>query len=121
MSSLEVHDRGLHDLIAPAAPIERIAGGLTFTEGPVWRGGELLFSDIPRDRIMKWHPRGGVSVYREPSNNANGLAFDDKWRLLACEHGARRVSREEDWLCFSLSQRERAGVRENAPDCRRCG
>ena len=36
MSPLEVHDPGLHDLIASDAAIERIAGGLGFTEGPVW-------------------------------------------------------------------------------------
>ena len=53
MSPLEVHDPGLHDLVAPDAPIERIAGGLTFTEGPVWRRGSLLFSDIPNDRIVR--------------------------------------------------------------------
>ena len=45
MAPLEVYNPGLHDLIAPDAPIERIAGGLGFTEGPVWRGTSLLFSD----------------------------------------------------------------------------
>src|SRR6266487_1585296 len=54
MSPLEVHNPGLHDLIAPDAPTERIAGGLWFTEGPVWRGIELLFSDIPNKRIARW-------------------------------------------------------------------
>ena len=54
MSPLEVHNPGLHDLIAPDAHIERIAGGLGFTEGPVWRGTSLLFSDIPNKRIVRW-------------------------------------------------------------------
>ena len=54
MSPLDVRNPGLHDLVAPDAAIERIAGGLVFTEGPVWRGGALLFSDIPNDRIVRW-------------------------------------------------------------------
>ena len=47
MSSLDVRNPGVHYLIAPDAPIERVAGGLAFTEGPVWRGDALLFSDRP--------------------------------------------------------------------------
>ena len=46
MSPLDVHDPGLHDLIASHAAIERIAGGLTFTEGPVWRGTHLTSSSV---------------------------------------------------------------------------
>ena len=94
MSSLEVHDRGLHDLIAPAAPIERIAGGLTFTEGPVWRGGELLFSDIPNQRIARWRrlPEGPeLTTYAK--GMSNGLTLDRQGRVLAAEHNGRRVTR----------------------------
>src|SRR5262249_48035445 len=54
MAPLEARDSGLHALIAPDAPIERVAGGLWFTEGPVWRDGALLFSDIPNKRIARW-------------------------------------------------------------------
>jgi sugar lactone lactonase YvrE len=54
MAPLEIYRPGLHDLIAPDAPIERIADGLGFTEGPVWRGTALLFSDIPHRRIVRW-------------------------------------------------------------------
>jgi sugar lactone lactonase YvrE len=58
--ALETRDPRLHDLVAPDARIDRIAGGLTFTEGPIWRGGALLFSDIPNKRIVRWRrlPRG---------------------------------------------------------------
>ena len=54
MSTLDVQNVGLRDLIDPDASVERIAGGLGFTEGPVWRDGSLLFSDIPNNRILKW-------------------------------------------------------------------
>jgi len=76
MSPLEVHNPGLHDLIAPDAPIERIAGGLGFTEGPVWRGTALLFSDIPNKRIVRWRrlPEGPeLTTYA--TGSSNGLTW----------------------------------------------
>src|SRR3954468_9091061 len=57
------------------AAVERIAGGCRFNEGPVWFGDGryLLWSDIPNDRIMKWEEEtGAISVFRKPSNYANG-------------------------------------------------
>lgn len=77
--------------------IERLAIGFQFTEGPVWnfQGGYLLFSDIPANQIKKWSPTEGISTFREPSGNSNGLTYDKAGRLLACEHGNRRLSRTE--------------------------
>ena len=79
MSPLEVHNPGFHDLIAPEAPIERIAGGLGFTEGPVWRGTDLLFSDIPNKRIVRWRrlPEACMRVccsHSRPGPGASGWA-----------------------------------------------
>lgn len=83
----------LKSLIASGDP-EKVAGDFQFTEGPVWSPeGFLLFSDIPASRIYRWHPTEGLSVWREPSGNSNGLTRDPQGRLLACEHGNRRVSR----------------------------
>ena len=59
MPPLEVFNQGLHDLIAPDATIERIAGGLGFTEGPVWRADNLLFSDIPNTAYRALAPPAG--------------------------------------------------------------
>lgn len=71
-----------------------VAQNLGFTEGPVWHpDGYLLFSDIPNDRIHR-SQGGALDVYREPSGMSNGLTLDREMRLLACEHGGRRVSRE---------------------------
>ena len=56
----------------------------------------LLWSDIPNNRIMRWDEEtGAVSVFRKPSNFANGNTRDRQGRLLTCEHGARRVTRTE--------------------------
>ena len=78
--------------------VERIASGMRWCEGPVWIGDGryLLWSDIPNNRIMKWDEETGrVSVFRKPSNNANGNTRDRQGRLLTCEHDTRRVTRTE--------------------------
>lgn len=93
MSALEVRNSGLHDLVAPNAPIERIAGGLGFTEGPVWRGGALLFSDIPNNRIVRWRrlPEG-PELTTFATGHSNGLTLDRQGQVLAAEHGGRGVA-----------------------------
>ncbi len=78
--------------------IERLATGMTWGEGPVWFGDGryLLWSDIPNNRIMRWDEEtGAVSVFRKPSNMANGNTRDRQGRLVSCEHRGRRVTRTE--------------------------
>jgi gluconolactonase len=80
------------------AKVEQLATGFRWAEGPVWFGDGrfLLFSDIPNNRIMRWEEEtGGISVFREPSHNANGNTRDRQGRLVTCEHDTRRVSRTE--------------------------
>ena len=85
----------LKSLFEPGDP-ERVASDFRFTEGPVWHpDGYLLFSDIRAARIYRWSPATGPEVWRERSGNSNGLTFDRQGRLLAAEHGGRRVSRSE--------------------------
>jgi gluconolactonase len=55
-----------------------------------------LWSDIPNNRILKWEEEtGAVSIFRKPSNYANGNTRDRQGRLVTCEHGGRRVTRTE--------------------------
>ena len=80
------------------AKVERLGSGFRWCEGPVWFGDGryLLWSDIPNNRILKWEEEtGAISVFRKPSNNANGNTRDRQGRLLTCEHDARRVTRTE--------------------------
>ena len=80
------------------AAVERLATGFRWAEGPVWFGDNrcLLWSDIPNNRIMRWDEEtGAVSVFRKPSNYANGNTRDRQGRLVTCEHDARRVTRTE--------------------------
>jgi len=81
-----------------SAKVERLGTGYRWSEGPAWFGDGryLLWSDIPNNRILKWEEEtGAISVFRKPSNNANGNTRDRQGRLLTCEHDARRVTRTE--------------------------
>lgn len=96
---------------------ELIVSGLKFTEGPTWNPkGFLLFSDIPANRIYRWEPGKELAVFREPSQGSNGLAFDAKGRLVACEHGARRVTRTELGGTISVLAERFEGRRLNSPN-----
>lgn len=69
-------------------------GGVT--EGPAWDGTGLLFTHIRASRIYRYDPlTKNSTVFREETNQANGLVFDPQGRLYACEGGARRVVRYE--------------------------
>lgn len=100
----------LDSLIAEDAKIEVLGAGFIWSEGPVWvpdetsnGGGYVLFSDIPRNSIMKWEEGVGVTLYLKPAGftgvaeygsepGTNGLMLDAKGQLVMCEHGDRRVS-----------------------------
>src|SRR5713226_7885572 len=117
MSPLEVHDSGLHDLIASDAPIERVAGGLTFTEGPVWRVTHLLFSDIPNKRIVRWRrlPEGPeLTTYAR--GMSNGLTLDRQGQVLAAGHDGRRVTRVADDGTRTVLAEQFQGKRLNSPN-----
>jgi len=69
-----------------AAQQPEIATTVAFTEGPaVDRDGNVYFTEMVFQRIMKLTPSGVLSTYRERSNNANGLLVDPQGRLVACE------------------------------------
>ncbi len=96
------------DAILPAdAVIEVIASGFDWSEGPVWvpegTDGYLLFSDIPRNSVMRWDRGRGISLFLKPAGftgqvdygrepGSNGLYLDPQRRLVFCEHGDRRIS-----------------------------
>ena len=119
MSSLEVRNPGLHDLVAADAPIERVAGGFAFTEGPVWRKreGVLLFSDIPNQRIARWRrlPEG-PEITTFTTGHSNGLTLDRQGQVLAAAHGGRGVQRIADNGVRTLLAEQFQGKRLNSPN-----
>jgi len=98
---IEQHDPGLERLVDVRQAIEELASGFGGAsgpaEGPVWwhEGSYLVFSDIGNNRRMKWTPGAGVTLVQQPTNEANGLTRDLQGRLIACEHLARRVTRQD--------------------------
>ncbi|MCJ2054429.1 SMP-30/gluconolactonase/LRE family protein [Methylobacterium sp. J-070] len=96
--AVEVLDPAFARYRLASATVERVATGLRWAEGPVWFGdmGSLLFSDVVNDRIMKWEEASGaLSVFRKPSNYANGNTRDRQGRLITCQHKTRSVTRTE--------------------------
>jgi len=127
-------------IVPPSAKIEKLADGFGFIEGPIWvHSGYLLFSDIPRNVILKRKPDGKVSIFLRKSGFAgqivrpiprvipmdhltdyligsNGLTLDHEGRLIICEHGNRRVERlERDGRRTILADRFE-GKRLNSPN-----
>ena len=90
--------REFSELIDLDAPVERLAGGFTFTEGPIWhpRDQFLLFSDMPADVRRRWDERNGVREVKKPSNKCNGMTYDANLALVVCEHATSSLVRERD-------------------------
>ena len=103
-------DPRLDKIVPKGAAMEKLADGFEWSEGPVWikKGGYLLFSDIPRNQIVKWKEGSGISVFMQRSGytakkrftgsepGTNGLTLDAKGRLVTCCHGDRVVRRLEN-------------------------
>jgi len=101
-------DPRFDQLVPKDAVLEVLGSGFEWTEGPVWvpdvkGGGYALFSDIPRNSVMKWEYGKGVSLFLKPAgytgllpyggeDGSNGLLLDSKGQLVSCEHGDRRLS-----------------------------
>lgn len=119
-ADFEIRDEAAFKKLLPAAAkVEKLAGDMKFIEGPQWipaDGGYLVFSDIPSNELKKWTKAGGLTTFRQPSQNANGNTLDLQGRLLSAEHSGRRVSvTEKDGTIKTLvSQFE--GRKFNSPN-----
>jgi len=95
-------------VIDSTAVIDSLAGGFSWTEGPLYikDGDYLLFSDIPANKVMKWKEGEGITTYLHPAGytpsdgkgpenepGSNGLILDKDGRLVLCQHGDRRIAR----------------------------
>lgn len=100
-----VSDPKLRSVVSKHAGVTTIAEGFEWSEGPLWIEKEkmLLFSDVPENRIYKWTPAEGKSVYLSPSgytgdkarvgeSGSNGLLLNSKGQLVLCQHGDRRMA-----------------------------
>mgnify|MGYP002014614201 FL=1 len=110
----------LHAQIADNSQLT-LEGIVAFTEGPAWHpSGNVYFTDIANNRIMRRDPKGAMHVFRTPSGRANGLLFDQSGRLMACEGGSeggnRRVTRTEENGTVTVLAERYQGKRFNSPN-----
>jgi len=119
MLPFEVLDPRFQPLINGSVHLEQLYSGCRWAEGPAYfQGGRyLVWSDIPNNRLMRFDSTDGhVSVFRQPSNNANGNTVDREGRLLSAEHLGRRITRtEHDGRITVLADRYQ-GKRFNSPN-----
>jgi len=125
---IERADPRLDALIDVEAPVEKLAEGFDWSEGPVWipQANCLLFSDVPQNTVYRWREGQGIDVFLKPSgytaltersgeSGSNGLALDRAGRLLLCQHGDRRVARWEKG-CFITLADQYEGRPLNSPN-----
>src|SRR5207247_7125233 len=106
--SIERLDPGLDASVPAGATLEKLGTCCKWTEGPVWiHAGYLLFAHIPGNRIMKWTPVGGISVFMHPTgflgqeayggpeSGSNGMTLDRRGRPTIAGHAQRDVYRLE--------------------------
>jgi gluconolactonase len=114
-----VSDPQFNGYVQPNSAIKRLWTGGLWSEGPAWngQGRYLVWSDIPNNRQLRWlEDDGRVTVFRYPSNNANGNTFDFQGRQISCEHLTRRVVRYEHDGSMTVVADSYNGKRLNSPN-----
>lgn len=119
MSLYHQDDERFGSLVFHNAQLETLWTGGRWLEGPVYvpAAKSVLFSDIPRDRVLRFDEQSGaVSEFERPCGFHNGHTLDQQGRVLACEHGGRRVSRlDHDGVWRAVVERI-DGKRFNSPN-----
>ncbi len=117
-------------LVPDDAHFEVVAEGFAWLEGPTWRPHtrDLVFSDIPNNRIHAWSEVDGARVLREKSGytgtepftgrepGSNGLTIDAQGRLIICQHGDRQIVRIEADGSQTVLASHYQGRRLNSPN-----
>jgi gluconolactonase len=95
MPSVAVLDPRFAPVAEGASPLERLCTGAVWSEGPVWmhETAELLWSDIPNNRMLSWHAERGMRVWRDAVDFTNGHVREADGSLLHCSHGQRAITR----------------------------
>ena len=103
---VQMHKPQMQQVVASDAKLEQLAEGFRWSEGPIAEpgSGDILFSDVPENKVYRWNEQQGLTVYLQPSgytglypqNNhqqgANGLIFNQKNQLVLAQHGDRRLA-----------------------------
>lgn len=92
---LHVYDDRFKSVAQGAGSLDRLCTGAQWSEGPVWMHEDrsVLWSDIPNNRMLRWHAQDGMSVWREKAEFTNGHTREADGSLLHCSHGLRAIVR----------------------------
>ena len=115
---VDIRAPGLKRIIGSDPPLDQIAHGMHFGEGPVWdrRLKRFLWVDIIGDSIFEWTPGVGKKTLIHPSSHANGLTFDREGRLVVAGWSARTIWRvEKDGSLVTIASRYQ-GKKFNSPN-----
>ena len=93
--SLDVFDARFASVAQGASALEKLCTGAVWSEGPVWmrEDNSVLWSDIPNNRMLRWHADTGMTVWRDKVEFTNGHTREADGSLLHCSHGLRAVIR----------------------------
>ncbi len=119
MKEFQILDERFERLFSPTAHLHNLYTGCRWAEGPAYfpAGRYLVWSDIPNNRMLRYDEcNNEVSVFRSPSNHANGNTVDRQGRLVTCEHSGRRVSRTENDGSITSIAGLYEGKRLNSPN-----
>jgi gluconolactonase len=104
-------------VIAPGAKLEKLAGGLAFTEGPAADAhGNVFFTDQPNDRILEWNTDGKLSTFMQPCGRSNGLCFDSQGNLWACADEKNELWRIDPEKKITVVVKDYQGKLLNGPN-----
>jgi gluconolactonase len=116
-------------LVPPDARIEKLSGGFTFTEGPLWRAsGVLWFSDVVGNVIRQWSPNGKIVELLRPGGydgtslpagafiGPNGMTGGRGGAVMLCQHGNRRIAQVAADMTVTTVVASFEGKKLNAPN-----
>jgi gluconolactonase len=129
IGSIQRLDPAFDALVPKDAQIEKLAGGFTFIEGPLWRPSNALwFSDVVGNVVRQWTPDGKVTEILRPGgydgnslpaggfNGPNGMTADKDGAVLLCQHGNRRIARIDKDMKVTTLVDKFEGKKFNSPN-----
>jgi gluconolactonase len=122
-------DPAFDALVPKNAQVEKLAGGFTFIEGPLWRPqGALWFSDVVGNVVRQWSSDGTVTEILRPGGydgnslpaggfvGPNGMVADRRGAVLICQHGNRCIARMDKDKRVTTLVDKFEGKRFNSPN-----